>query len=181
MLPSPNSHNLRCWGLGFPHTDFGVLTLPMTVVRHVLGQPHPWLSFQGGRWHRGRGASRWGLGWAERVQVGGGEGGAGGWAAVAGPGASWQRLSQADEGSAKRVVAGSLNADSLREEELGLSLLVSSGWRTIRFTIVPVVRRKHGEPALEGAQLTPGFPEGSLKRIMGQGVALVPASAQLWR
>lgn len=79
------------------------------------------------------------------------------------------------------IAPGSLNADSLREEELGLSLLVSSGWRTIRFTVVPAVRRKHGVPALEGAQLTPGFPEGSLKRIMGQGVALVPASTQLWR
>lgn len=141
----------------------------------MWGQPHPWLSFQDGRWHRGRGVSRWGLG---RGREGAG---AGGWAAAAGPGASWQRLSQADEGSAKRVVAGSLNADSLREEELGLSLLVSSGWRTIRFTVVPAVRRKHGVPALEGAQLTPGFPEGSLKRIMGQGVALVPASTQLWR
>lgn len=79
------------------------------------------------------------------------------------------------------VTPGSLNADSLREEKLGLSLLVSSGWRTIRFTVVPVVRRKHRVPALEGAQLTLGFPEGSLKRIMGQGVALVPTNAQLWR
>lgn len=79
------------------------------------------------------------------------------------------------------ITPGSLNANSLREEQLGLSLLVSSGWRTIRFTVVPVVRRKHRVPALEGAQLTLGFPEGSLKRIMGQGVALVPTNAQLWR
>lgn len=71
--------------------------------------------------------------------------------------------------------------NNLREEKLGLSLLVSGGWRTIRFTVVPVVRRKHRVPALEGAQLTLGFPEGSLKRIMGQGVALVPTNAQLWR
>ncbi|XP_008051018.1 uncharacterized protein C2orf54 homolog [Carlito syrichta] len=76
---------------------------------------------------------------------------------------------------------GSLNAASLREEQLHLSLLVSSGWRTICFRVVPVVRRKHGVPALEGAHLMPGFPKGSLKRIIGQGVDLVPASAQHWR
>ncbi|XP_008592885.1 PREDICTED: uncharacterized protein C2orf54 homolog [Galeopterus variegatus] len=76
---------------------------------------------------------------------------------------------------------GSLNAASLRDEQLHLSLLVSSGWRTIRFNVVPVVRRKHRVPALERARLTPGFPEGSLKRITSQGVDLVPASAQHWR
>ena len=87
-----------------------------------------------------------------------------------------------DGGSrARRVVAGSLNADSLREEELHLSLLVSSGWRTVRFHVVPVVRRKHRVPALEGAQLMRAFPGGSLRRIVGQEVALVPAGAQLWR
>ncbi|XP_077814231.1 protein mab-21-like 4 isoform X4 [Macaca mulatta] len=77
--------------------------------------------------------------------------------------------------------AGSLNVASLREEQLHLSLLVSSGWRTINFHVVPVVRRKLGVPALEGAQQMPGFPEGSLRRILGQGVDLVPASTQLWR
>ncbi|KAL4690105.1 hypothetical protein H8959_012896 [Pygathrix nigripes] len=76
---------------------------------------------------------------------------------------------------------GSLNAASLREEQLHLSLLVSSGWRTINFHVVPVVRRKLGVPALEGAQQMPGFPEGSLRRILSQGVDLVPASTQLWR
>lgn len=79
------------------------------------------------------------------------------------------------------VVAGSLNADSLREEELHLSLLVSSGWRTVCFHVVPVVRRRQKVPALEGTQLMHGFPEGSLKRIVSQKVALVPASAQHWR
>ncbi|XP_028366562.1 protein mab-21-like 4 [Phyllostomus discolor] len=79
------------------------------------------------------------------------------------------------------VAPGALNADSLREEELHLSLLVSGGWRAIRFHVLPVVRRKHRVPALEGALRVPGFPEGSLKRIVGQEVALVPASAQLWR
>ncbi|XP_011851779.1 PREDICTED: uncharacterized protein C2orf54 homolog isoform X1 [Mandrillus leucophaeus] len=79
------------------------------------------------------------------------------------------------------IKPGSLNAASLREERLHLSLLVSSGWRTINFRVVPVVRRKLGAPALEGAQQMPGFPEGSLRRILSQGVDLVPASTQLWR
>ncbi|XP_008136691.2 protein mab-21-like 4 [Eptesicus fuscus] len=79
------------------------------------------------------------------------------------------------------ITPGSLKADSLREEELRLSLLVSSGWRTIRFNVVPAVRWKHRVPVLEGAQRAPGFPEGSLKRIISQEVALVPASVQLWR
>ncbi|XP_054426390.1 protein mab-21-like 4 [Pteronotus mesoamericanus] len=79
------------------------------------------------------------------------------------------------------IAPGALNTDSLREEELHLSLLVSSGWRAIRFHVVPVVRWKHRLPALEGAQRVPGFPEGSLERIISQEVALVPASAQLWR
>nr|KAF6496268.1 mab-21 like 4 [Rousettus aegyptiacus] len=79
------------------------------------------------------------------------------------------------------IAPGSLTVGSLREEELSLSLLVSGGWRTICFHVVPVVPSRCPVPALDRAQLTPGFPEGSLKRIMGQGVALVPASAQLWR
>lgn len=79
------------------------------------------------------------------------------------------------------IAPGSLNADSLREEGLHLSLLVSGGWRTVCFHVVPVVRRRHGAPALERAQLTHGFPDGSLKRIVSQEVALVPADAQHWR
>ncbi|KAL2775363.1 protein mab-21-like 4 isoform 2, partial [Daubentonia madagascariensis] len=79
------------------------------------------------------------------------------------------------------VDTGSLNAASLREEQLHLTLLVSSGWRTIRFNVVPAVRRKQRLPALAGARLTPRFPEGSLTRIISQGVDLVPASTQHWR
>ncbi|XP_012611054.2 protein mab-21-like 4 [Microcebus murinus] len=79
------------------------------------------------------------------------------------------------------IAPGSLSAASLREEPLCLTLLVSSGWRTVRFSLVPVVRRRQRLPALEGAQLTPGFPAGSVARIIGHGVDLVPASTQLWR
>lgn len=62
-----------------------------------------------------------------------------------------------------------------------LSLLVSSGWRKIRFNVVPVVRKKHRVPALEGAHLKLGFPEGILRRIANHGVDLVPTNAQHWR
>ncbi|XP_006893490.1 PREDICTED: uncharacterized protein C2orf54 homolog [Elephantulus edwardii] len=79
------------------------------------------------------------------------------------------------------IAPGSLNASSLQEEELHLSLLVSSGWRTIRFNVVPVVRRRHRLSTPEWASLVTGFPAGSLERILGLGVDLVPASAQLWR
>ncbi|XP_055473057.1 protein mab-21-like 4 isoform X2 [Psammomys obesus] len=79
------------------------------------------------------------------------------------------------------IPPGSLNAASLKEGQLHLSLLVSSGWRKIRFNVVPAVRKKHRVPALEGAQLKPGFPEGILRRIASHGVDLVPASAQHWR
>lgn len=78
-------------------------------------------------------------------------------------------------------IAGSLSVDSLREEQLGLSLRVSSGWRTLHFNVVPVVRRRLRVPALEGARLVPGFPEGALRGITRQEAALVPASAELWR
>ncbi|KAM5155751.1 protein mab-21-like 4 [Callospermophilus lateralis] len=79
------------------------------------------------------------------------------------------------------IPPGSLNAASLSEEQLHLSLLVSSGWRKIRFNIVPVVRRKPGAPTPERVQLMPGFPEGTLRRILGHGVDLVPTSPQHWR
>lgn len=79
------------------------------------------------------------------------------------------------------IAPGSLSVDSLREEQLGLSLRVSSGWRTLHFNVVPVVRRRLRVPALEGARLVPGFPEGALRGIARQEAALVPASAELWR
>lgn len=79
------------------------------------------------------------------------------------------------------ISPGSLNAASLSEEQLHLSLVVSSGWRKIRFNVVPVVRTKQGAPTLAGVQLMPGFPEGTLRRIMGHGVDLAPASTQHWR
>ncbi|XP_023577996.1 uncharacterized protein C2orf54 homolog isoform X2 [Octodon degus] len=63
----------------------------------------------------------------------------------------------------------------------GLIAPVSSGWRKIRFNIVPTLRRKCGVPGLDGTWLTPGFPEGTLQRVVSHGVDLVPAGAQHWR
>uniref|UniRef100_A0A8C5KB63 Mab-21-like 4 n=1 Tax=Jaculus jaculus TaxID=51337 RepID=A0A8C5KB63_JACJA len=79
------------------------------------------------------------------------------------------------------IPPGSLNAASLKEGQLRLSLLVSSGWRKIHFNVVPVVRRKHKIPVLEGAHLTPGFPKIALRKIASHGVDLVPSSNQHWR
>ncbi|XP_027622802.1 protein mab-21-like 4 [Tupaia chinensis] len=74
----------------------------------------------------------------------------------------------------------SAGAAACAEAQLHLSLRVAVGWRTVHFHIVPVVRRR-GAPAPEGALLMPGFPEGSLTRVLSHGVDLVPASAQHWR
>lgn len=79
------------------------------------------------------------------------------------------------------IPPGSLNAASLKGGQMRLSLQVSSGWRKIRFNVVPVVKKKHRVPALEGALLKLGFPEGVLRRIASHGVDLVPANAQHWR
>lgn len=101
--------------------------------------------------------------------------------ATRGTGLGVRRLARERGWLSRRPIAGSLNADSLREEQLGLSLRVSSGWRTLHFNVVPVVRKRLRVPALEGAQLVPGFPEGALRGIVRQEVALVPAGAELWR
>ncbi|XP_003474415.1 protein mab-21-like 4 [Cavia porcellus] len=79
------------------------------------------------------------------------------------------------------IAPGSLSATSLQEEQLHLSLLVSSGWRKIRFNVMPVLRRKGDVPGLCSARLTAGFPEGALRRIVSYGADLVPASTQHWR
>ncbi|XP_077009426.1 protein mab-21-like 4 [Tamandua tetradactyla] len=79
------------------------------------------------------------------------------------------------------ITPGALNASSLKAGELCLSLLVSSGWRTIHFNVIPVVRRNPVALTRVDSRLTSGFPEGSLERITAQGVDLEPASAQHWR
>ncbi|KAM4836175.1 protein mab-21-like 4 [Thomomys bottae] len=78
------------------------------------------------------------------------------------------------------IPPGSLSVASLKDGQLHLSLLVSSGWRRICFNVVPAVRRR-GAAAPGGARLVSGFPEGAWRRISSHGVDLVPASAQHWR
>ncbi|XP_012590229.1 PREDICTED: uncharacterized protein C2orf54 homolog [Condylura cristata] len=75
----------------------------------------------------------------------------------------------------------SLRVDSAPEDALCLPLLLCGGWRTIRCSLVPVVRVRRRVPVLEEAERMRGFPEGSLRRAALQEVALVPASAQHWR
>ncbi|XP_012889116.1 PREDICTED: uncharacterized protein C2orf54 homolog [Dipodomys ordii] len=79
------------------------------------------------------------------------------------------------------IPPGSLSVASLKDGQLHLSLLVSSGWRRIGFRVVPVVRTRRGAPGLDGARLASGFPEGAWRRLVSHGVDLVPASAQHWR
>ncbi|KAK2108094.1 hypothetical protein P7K49_013259 [Saguinus oedipus] len=75
------------------------------------------------------------------------------------------------------VFAGSLNAASLREEQLHLSLLVSSGWRTISFHVVPVAQcsTAPARARASGAQSSPH--RGWQQRGLTQCVCLGPRTS----
>nr|XP_013795147.1 PREDICTED: uncharacterized protein C2orf54 homolog [Apteryx mantelli mantelli] len=75
---------------------------------------------------------------------------------------------------------GDLNAENLKEDAMELSLLVRGGWKTIRFNIVPVVRRQQEWLELGRQRSDRGFPEGSLRKAM-QEAHFVPASPYCWR
>ncbi|XP_025965175.2 protein mab-21-like 4 [Dromaius novaehollandiae] len=75
---------------------------------------------------------------------------------------------------------GDLNAENLKEDAMELSLLVRGGWKTIRFNIVPVVRRQQEPLELSGQRSDRGFPEGSLRKAT-QEAHFVPASPYCWR
>ncbi|XP_009977721.1 PREDICTED: uncharacterized protein C2orf54 homolog, partial [Tauraco erythrolophus] len=75
---------------------------------------------------------------------------------------------------------GDLSAENLQEDALELSLLIRGGWKTVRFDIVPVVRRQQEPPQLKGRQSDGGFPEGSLRKAMEEA-HFVPASPHCWR
>ncbi|XP_027731756.1 protein mab-21-like 4 isoform X2 [Vombatus ursinus] len=79
------------------------------------------------------------------------------------------------------IMPGSLNADNLKEEDLHMSLLVSSGWRMIRFNIIPVVKKNHKILHLQRKRLARGFPDGSLEKVQCQGADLIPSSSHHWR
>lgn len=61
-----------------------------------------------------------------------------------------------------------------------LSLLIRGGWKTIRFGIVPVVRRRQEPLRLKGRQSDRGFPEGSLRKATEEA-HFIPASPHCWR
>ena len=61
-----------------------------------------------------------------------------------------------------------------------LSLLIRSGWKSIRFDIVPVVRRQQEPLRLKGRQSDRGFPQGSLRKATEEA-HFVPASPLCWR
>uniref|UniRef100_K7GGU1 Mab-21 like 4 n=1 Tax=Pelodiscus sinensis TaxID=13735 RepID=K7GGU1_PELSI len=75
---------------------------------------------------------------------------------------------------------GQVSAESLQEEGLQLSLLVSSGWKMIRFHILPVVRRKQGARKLHSRPEEGGFPAGSLQKAT-QEADFIPCSSHHWR
>ncbi|XP_026711283.1 uncharacterized protein C2orf54 homolog [Athene cunicularia] len=75
---------------------------------------------------------------------------------------------------------GDLSAENLQEDAMELSLLIRGGWKTIRFDIIPVVRRQQEPLWLKGRQSNGGFPEGSLWKATEEA-HFVPASAHCWR
>ncbi|XP_009087548.3 protein mab-21-like 4 [Serinus canaria] len=75
---------------------------------------------------------------------------------------------------------GDISAENLREDAMQLSLLIRGSWKSIRFDIVPVVRRQQEPLQLRGRQGDRGFPEGSLRRATEEA-HFVPASPLCWR
>ncbi|XP_074733525.1 LOW QUALITY PROTEIN: protein mab-21-like 4 [Strix uralensis] len=75
---------------------------------------------------------------------------------------------------------GDLSAENLREDAMELSLLIRGGWKTIRFDIIPVVRRQQEPLWLKGRQSNGVFPEGSLWKATEEA-HFVPASPHCWR
>ncbi|EMP28629.1 Putative protein C2orf54 [Chelonia mydas] len=61
-----------------------------------------------------------------------------------------------------------LSAESLKEEGLQLSLLLSSGPKMIRFNIIPVVQRKQSALKLHNRRREGSFAEGSLQKVTFQ-------------
>ncbi|XP_069721378.1 protein mab-21-like 4 [Phaenicophaeus curvirostris] len=75
---------------------------------------------------------------------------------------------------------GDLSAENLQEDAMELSLLIRGGWKTVRFDIVPVVRRYQEPLRLKGRQGDRGFPEGSLRKATEEA-HFIPASPHCWR
>lgn len=75
---------------------------------------------------------------------------------------------------------GDISAENLRDDAMELSLLIRGSWKTIRFDIVPVVKRQQEPLQLQRRRSDRGFPEGSLRRATEEA-HFVPASPHRWR
>ncbi|XP_062987587.1 protein mab-21-like 4 [Elgaria multicarinata webbii] len=78
------------------------------------------------------------------------------------------------------IKPGELSAERLKEDDMQLPLLVSSGWKMICFNIVPVMRRKQGALKLDNNGQEKGFPQGSMSKVT-QKADFIPASYYHWR
>uniref|UniRef100_A0A8C4VWJ4 Mab-21 like 4 n=1 Tax=Gopherus evgoodei TaxID=1825980 RepID=A0A8C4VWJ4_9SAUR len=75
---------------------------------------------------------------------------------------------------------GALAAAKARCCQSAAVLLVSSGWKMIRFNIIPVVQRKQGALKLHSRCREGGFPEGNLQKVT-QWADFIPSSYNHWR
>ncbi|KAH0623982.1 hypothetical protein JD844_007218 [Phrynosoma platyrhinos] len=75
---------------------------------------------------------------------------------------------------------GELSAERLKDDDVQLPLLISSGWKMICFNIVPVIRRKQGALKLSNSWQEMGFPQGSMIRVTEEA-DFIPTSYYHWR
>ncbi|XP_060098129.1 protein mab-21-like 4 isoform X1 [Heteronotia binoei] len=78
------------------------------------------------------------------------------------------------------IKPGELSAERLKEDDMQLPLLISSGWKMICFNIVPVARRKQNALKFNDNWRERGFPQGSLWKVT-QEADYIPASYYHWR
>uniref|UniRef100_A0ACB8FB66 Uncharacterized protein n=1 Tax=Sphaerodactylus townsendi TaxID=933632 RepID=A0ACB8FB66_9SAUR len=78
------------------------------------------------------------------------------------------------------IKPGELSAERLKEDDMQLPLLISSGWKMICFNIVPVVRKKQNALKFNNNLQDRGFPEGIMWKVT-QEADYIPASYYHWR
>ncbi|XP_054838083.1 protein mab-21-like 4 isoform X1 [Eublepharis macularius] len=78
------------------------------------------------------------------------------------------------------IKPGELSAERLKEDDMQLPLLISSGWKMICFNIVPVVRRKQNALKINNNWQERGFPHGNMWKVT-QEADYIPASYYHWR
>nr|XP_028584309.1 protein mab-21-like 4 [Podarcis muralis] len=78
------------------------------------------------------------------------------------------------------IKPGELSAERLKDDDMQLPLLVSSGWKMICFNVVPVIRRKQDVLKLSNNWREKGFPQSSMSKVT-QEADYIPASYYHWR